>query len=59
MEEMLKLVTRMHPENALAEMARALKALFLVLDEEARILFLMELAGESQGDKVSSLVHNE
>jgi hypothetical protein len=56
-EEMLKLVTRMDPVEALAEMAKALKVLFPVLDEEARARFLMELTGESQGDKVSSLVH--
>jgi hypothetical protein len=57
MEDMLKLVTRMDPVEALAEMAKALKALFPVLDEEARTRFLMELTGGSQEDKVSSLVH--
>lgn len=57
MEEMLKLVARMDPEKALAGIAKALKALFPVLDEEARVRFLLELTGESQGDKVSSMVH--
>jgi len=57
MEEIMKMVARMDPEEALAEMAKALKRLFLVLDEEARTRFLLDLVGESQGDKVSSLVH--
>ena len=47
----------MDPEEALTEMAKGLKTLFPLLDEEARTRFLMELTGESQGDKVSSLVH--
>jgi len=51
------MVARMDPEEALAEMAKALRRLFLVLDEEARTRFLLDLVGESQGDKVSSLVH--
>jgi len=57
MEEIMKMVARMDPEEALAEMAKALRRLFLVLDEEARTRFLLDLVGESQGDKVSSLVH--
>ena len=57
MDEIMKMVERMDPEEALAEMAKALKRLFLVLDEEARTRFLLDLVGESQGDKVSSLVH--
>lgn len=57
MEEIVKLITRMDPKEALAEVAKGLKALFPLLDEEARTRFLLELTGESQGDKVSSLVH--
>jgi hypothetical protein len=57
MEQLLKMITRMDPEEALAEMAKALRGLFLVLDEETRTRFLLDLVGESQGDKVSSLVH--
>jgi hypothetical protein len=57
MEKILKVVESMEPSEALAEMARALKALFSGLDEEARVRFLMDLIGESQDDKVSSLVH--
>jgi len=57
MEEMLKIATRMDPKEALAEAGRVLKVLFSVLDEEARSRFVLDLIGESQGDKVSSLVH--
>ena len=57
MEEMLKMVGRMDPEEALAEIAGVLKVLFSALGEEARSQFLWELMGESRGDKVSSLVH--
>jgi len=57
MEEMLKIVGRMDPEQALTEISKVLKMLFSVLGEEARSQFLWELMGESRGDKVSSLVH--
>jgi hypothetical protein len=57
MEEMLKIVGRMDPEEALEEIAKVLKTLFAALGEEARSQFLWELMGESKGDKVSSLVH--
>jgi hypothetical protein len=57
MEDMLKMVGRMDPEEALGEMAKALKALFSALGEEARSQFLWDLMGESRGDKVLSLVH--
>jgi hypothetical protein len=57
MDEMLKIASRMDPEVALIEVGKVLKALFTALDEEARTRFLMDLTGESQDDKVSSLVH--
>ena len=57
MEEMLKMVARMDPEAALAEISKVLKVLFSALGEEARSQFLWDLMGESRGDKVSSLVH--
>ena len=57
MQEMLKMVGRMDPEEALAGIAEVLKVLFSVLGEEARSQFLWELMGESRNDKVSSLVH--
>ena len=56
MEQMLKIVGRMDPEEALGEIAEALRVLFSTLGEEARSQFLWDLMGESRGDKVSSLV---
>ena len=47
----------MDPEEALTEISKVLKVLFSALGEEARSQFLWDLMGESQGDKVSSLVH--
>jgi hypothetical protein len=57
MEEMQEIIGRMDPEEALAEIAKASKGLFSALGEEARTRFLLNLIGDSQGDKVSSLVH--
>lgn len=57
MEEMLKMITRMDPEEALAGISETLRVLFSTLGEEARAQFLWDLLGESRGDKVSSLVH--
>lgn len=57
MEEILRTIARMDPEQAMAEIAKALKGLFSTLGEDARTQFLLNLVGESEGDKVSSLVH--
>ena len=57
MEEILKIVGHMDPEEALNEISKALKVLFSALGEGARSQFLWDLMGDSQGDKVSSLVH--
>ncbi|MCX5882279.1 MAG: hypothetical protein NTU74_10910 [Deltaproteobacteria bacterium] len=57
MEEILKIVDSMDPEQALSELSRVLKMLFSALGEEARSEFLWNLMGESGEDKVSSLVH--
>ena len=57
MEEILKIVDRMDPEDALRELSKVLKVLFSTLGDEARSEFLWNLMGESGGDKVSSLVH--
>jgi hypothetical protein len=57
MEDVLKVLCRMDPEEALAKVSEVLKMLFSTLGEEARSQFLWDLMGESRGDKVSSLVH--
>ena len=57
MSQILKIIKRMDPENVLNEVGLALKTIFPVVSEESRGKFLLELVGESQEDKVSSLVH--
>ena len=47
----------MEPGEAVAEMGAALKRLFPILDEEDRTRFVMNLVGDSGGDKLSSMVH--
>jgi hypothetical protein len=57
MDELFKIVSRMNPEDALEEITRVLERLLFDLDDEARERFLMNLIGQSEGDKLSSLVH--
>jgi hypothetical protein len=57
MGQIQKMIDQMDPKQALMEIANAVKALFLVLDKESSTQFLLNLVGESKGDKVSSLVH--
>jgi hypothetical protein len=57
LDELFKIVSRMNPEEALAEITRVLERLLADLDDEARERFIMNLIGQSEGDKVSSLVH--
>ena len=57
MSEIAKIIERMEPESALKEVGQALKTIFPVVSEDSRSEFLLELAGESRADKVSSLVH--
>ena len=57
MEKIVDLTQRMDPEKALTEIGKALKSIFPVVSEESRSKFLLDLVGESQDDKVSSLVH--
>ncbi len=57
MDALLKIVARMNPEEALAGITTVLGRLLADLDEVARERFLMNLIAQSEGDKVSSLVH--
>jgi thioredoxin-like negative regulator of GroEL len=57
MDELFKIVARMNPEEALTEITRVLERLLADLDDETRERFLMNLIGQSEGDKLSSLVH--
>jgi len=57
MDEFFEIVFRMAPEEALSKITTVLERLLADLDNEARERFLMNLIGQSEGDKVSSLVH--
>ena len=52
-----ELVKSMDPEEAAAAIAFVMKKLFPLLDESARIKFVMNLVGDSGEDEVASLVH--
>ncbi len=57
MEELQRIIDGMDPKKAIAEMAKALRKLFPLLGEDERTDFVMDLIGESGGDKLSSMVH--
>lgn len=57
MDELLNIVTRWAPEKALVEITKLLGVLLAGLDDTAREEFLMNLIGQSEGDKVSGMVH--
>ena len=57
MDELFKIISRMNPEEALAKITQIVERLLTDLNDEARERFLMNLIGQSEGDKVSSLVH--
>lgn len=57
MDELLKIVSRMAPEEALSQITTVVERLMADLDEDARERFLMNLIGKSEGDKVSGMVH--
>ena len=52
-----KVIDRMAPREAVAEMGEALKRLLPILDEQDRTRFVMNVVGDSGGDKLSSMVH--
>lgn len=57
MDELFKIVSQMETETALAEIAQILKRLLSDLDSDARERYLMNLIGQSKGDKVTGMVH--
>ena len=57
MENIADMIQRMDPEKTLTEIGKALKSIFSAVSEDSRGRFLLDLVGESQQDKVSSLVH--
>ncbi len=57
MENIRALVERMGTREALAEIASVVQDLFLRTDDQARLDFIMQVTGETDGDKVSSMVN--
>jgi hypothetical protein len=57
MDKLFDITSRMAPEEALSEITRVLGRLLQDLDPDARERFLMNLIGQSEGDKVSGMVH--
>jgi hypothetical protein len=57
MGEIQKIVDRMDPEEAIAEVTPVLRKLLSVVQEEVRIEFMADLIGEAGEDKVASMVH--
>jgi hypothetical protein len=56
-EQVIQLLEGMDPEETLEAVAGALKKIFPVLGDEARLRFLADLLGDAARDKVSSMVH--
>jgi len=57
MDKFLEIISNMAPEEALSEITRLLERLLQDLDHDARERFLINLIGQSEGDKVSGMVH--
>ena len=57
MHELQKSLEAMEPEEALAALAAAIKNILPSLDEEVRRRFLLDLMGDQQDDKLTSMVH--
>ena len=56
-DEIQELVNNMEPQEAASALSFVIKDLFPLLDEDARIKFVMDLIGDSGDDKISSMVH--
>jgi hypothetical protein len=50
-------IQQLDPKQALNEIARAVKTLFPLLDQESRLNFVVSLIGDAGTDKVASLVN--
>ena len=52
-----QIIDQLAPEEALKEMSSIIKKLFPLIEEQARLDFVMNLIGDADTDKISSLVH--
>jgi hypothetical protein len=57
MDEFFKIISRMAREEALSQITMVIGSLLADLDADARERFVMNLINQSEGDKVSSMVH--
>jgi hypothetical protein len=57
MGKIQQLVDRMDPKAAAIEIAEVMKNLFGLIDEKARLDFVMNVTGDAGTDKVGGLVH--
>jgi hypothetical protein len=57
MQELYRSLESLEPEEALAALTAAVKKILAGLDEELRRQFLLDLLGEQQDDKITSMVH--
>jgi hypothetical protein len=57
MDDLFEIISRMAPEEALSKITTVVERLMADLDDNARERFLVNLINQSEGDKVSSMVH--
>jgi hypothetical protein len=57
MDKLFEITSQMAPEEALSEITKVLGRLLQDLDTETRERFFMNLIEQSEGDKVSGMVH--
>ncbi len=57
MDEFQKIANSMDPEAAINQITLVVKNLLVHVGEEARLKFIMDLIGDTDGDKAGGLVH--
>ncbi|MCF6290122.1 MAG: hypothetical protein L3J03_03905 [Desulfobacterales bacterium] len=57
MKELLQIVEKMDPKEAMTALAGAVSTLFKHIDENAKLDFVVSLIGDSGNDKISSMVN--
>lgn len=57
MDKLFEVISHMAPEEALSEITKVMGRLLQDLEHDARERFLMTLIAQSEGDKVSGMVH--
>lgn len=56
-EKLKQIIEQMEPREAASSLALILKELFMLIDEDDRVQFIVNLVGNAGDDKVASLVH--